>query len=658
GVFSRGYLLWKQLQHSHSRLEDYAKTLELKVQERTRELADKEHFLRSIYDGVGESIFVVDVLENGEFRYVGLNPTHESLTGLRSTELQGKTPAQVFPPDAAAAVQQHYCDCVAAGETITYEEYLSFQGQPTWWFTSLTPLRDEQERISRLIGCSIDITELKNTQAELAKAKEAAEAANQAKSTFLANMSHELRTPLNGILGYAQILQRDSQCTSQQKNGVDVIYHCGTHLLTLINDILDLSKIEADKFELYPENFNFSLFLNGLLDIFHLKATQKSIQFSYIPLSQIPTVIYADEKRLRQVLMNLLSNAVKFTDNGSVTFKVEIISHQSSVNEQELRTNNQGLRTNTKIRFQIEDTGVGIMPEQLETIFLPFEQVGDSSRRAEGTGLGLAITQKILALMESQIFVESTPQVGSRFWFDLDVPAVFTSFEKITIPSTDNIKGYSGEKRKILIVDDRWENRAVLNNILEPIGFEVAEAANGQEGLEKAVEFQPDLIFADLVMPVMDGYQMTRQLRQRLEFHKTIIIAISANVFESAQLQSLESGGNDFLSKPVQAEALLNKIQNSLNLSWIYGNSNQLQYKKLGNESSCQTSATSTAMIMPPSEELLVLYQATEIGDFDQVEQEAMRLQRLNSEYAAFAAKILQFSENFNGEGIFELIDF
>ena len=483
------------------------------------------------------------------------------------------------------------------------------------------------------------LQETRQQSLALQKAVEAADTANRAKSAFLANMSHELRTPLNGIMGYAQILQGDKYFTPKQKEGVDIIYQCGTHLLMLINDILDLSKIEAGKLELYPEDIHFSSFLVGLCEIFQLKAAQKEINFTYLPLTQLPTGIQADEKRLRQVLMNLLSNAVKFTDTGSVTFKVEVISHQSSVNDQELRTN-------AKIRFQVEDTGIGMSREELEKIFLSFEQVGDNSRRSEGTGLGLAISQKIVERMGSQIFVESTPGMGSRFWFELDVPEALTLTQPMSLKSTDKIIGYSGSKRKILVVDDRWENCAVIMNMLEPIGFEVFEASNGQEGLEKAVEYQPDLILVDLVMPVMDGHQMTQQLRQLPAFRDAVIMAISANAFEVARQQSRESGCNDFLPKPVQAEELLNKIKTYLNLSW--------NYDKTG----CRTEkiANSSDMVFPPPEELVALYEAACSGDIEGVDREGIRLQELGFEYVFFVIRVLELAQAFEYEEIASLV--
>jgi CheY-like chemotaxis protein len=293
----------------------------------------------------------------------------------------------------------------------------------------------------------------------------------------------------------------------------------------------------------------------------------------------------------------------------------------------------------------------------LEKIFLPFEQVGDSSRRAEGTGLGLAITQKIVELMGSQLFVESTPGVGSKFWFDLDVPVVSTPMKTITVESSETIISYSGSKRKILIVDDYWENLTVLINILEPIGFELEQAVDGQEGLEKAVECQPDLILVDLVMPVMDGYQMTRRLRQLSEFQDTIIIAISANVFESDRLRSQDAGCNDFLPKPLRAEDLLAKIKLYLNLSWIYDNESNAQSQTLGDELSCYPQVEPTEMVIPPKEELLVLYEATNTGHVNGVKEEALRLQQLNPDYSPFATRILELAADFEYEEIANLID-
>ncbi len=360
---------------------------------------------------------------------------------------------------------------------------------------------------------------------ELKTAKIIADSASQAKSEFLANMSHELRTPLNGILGYAQIFQRSQTLTQKEHKGIDVIHQCASHLLTLINDILDLSKIEAGKMELHPQDFPFLDFLQGVVEICRIRAEQKGIYFIYQPNQQLPRYIRADEKRLRQVLINLLGNAIKFTDRGGVTFKVEIVGDR--------------LQHLQRIRFQIADTGVGMSPQQIEKIFQPFEQVGSVEQQAEGTGLGLAISQKVVALMNSIINVQSQPNQGSIFWFEVDLAETEEWTQASSIAPKCVIIGFQGEPRKILIVDDRWENRSVLVNLLEPIGFEIFQASNGQEGLDQAVKLQPNLIITDIAMPVMDGLTMTQYLRQSKQMQNAIVITSSASVFDIDRLSLL-----------------------------------------------------------------------------------------------------------------------
>lgn len=488
--------------------------------------------------------------------------------------------------------------------------------------------------------------------AELKAAKEAADTANQAKSEFLANMSHELRTPLNGILGYAQILQRDKTATPKQQDGLSIIRQCGSHLLTLINDILDIAKIEAQKLELYPQAFQFETFLQEVKEICRIKAEQKEIDFTYQILNRLPVAIHADEKRLRQVLINLLGNAIKFTDQGGVMFKVGIVTDSpeffSSVDLKDTQlniTNNQQLSI-YKIRFQVEDTGVGIPPEQLEKIFLPFEQVGDNARKTEGTGLGLAVSRKIVEMMGGQIKVESNYGKGSKFWFDLDLREA-KNWIKPDSPKSDQIvAGYQGEQKKILIVDDRWENRSVIVNMLEPIGFEVVEASNGQEGLEKAHECQPDLIIADLTMPVMDGYEMTRRLRKSPRFRNTIIIASSASVFSFDRQQSREAGCNDFVPKPVQSEELLNTLENYLEVEWIY------EAKEERTPQTQDAALPIKEMLIPPAQELTALHKAARRGYILDIQEEANRLKQLDPAYTAFADKILELAEAFEDEAI------
>ncbi|MBE9128724.1 MULTISPECIES: GAF domain-containing hybrid sensor histidine kinase/response regulator [unclassified Coleofasciculus] len=512
-------------------------------------------------------------------------------------------------------------------------------------------------------------TKLEQEMVERKRAELAAQAANQAKSEFLANMSHELRTPLNGILGYAQILQRDKTATPKQQEATAIIHQCGSHLLTLINDILDLSKIEAGKLELYPKDFHLAPFLEGVVQICRIKAEQKNIVFAYQALNKLPTAVHADEKRLRQVLINLLGNAIKFTDTGGVTFKVEVIEDKfardadkfstsaNTLNSTDNTSVTKSTATTTKIRFQVEDTGVGMTADQLEKIFLPFEQVGNSDRQAEGTGLGLTISLKFLKMMDSNLHVESTPGIGSRFWFDVDLPEFSGWLKAEILDPALNIIGYDGEKKKILVVDDRWENRSVIINLLQPLGFELIEASQGQEGLAKAIECQPDLMITDLVMPVLDGFEMTRQLRRIPEFREQIVIASSASVFNFDRQKSQESGCNDFLPKPIQSEELLEKLRNHLNLQWIYDpNTSNTWNNNAGKSDHPSFPSHPVKMVVPPAPELAGVYQNLEIGDFDAIEQEATRLEQLDPNYLQFATKLMQLAREFEEAGILELM--
>ncbi|MDY7020637.1 MAG: PhnD/SsuA/transferrin family substrate-binding protein, partial [Cyanobacteriota bacterium] len=304
-------------------------------------------------------------------------------------------------------------------------------------------------------------TDLENRVAartsELEKAKQQAEKANKAKSIFLSSMSHELRTPLNGVLGYAQILRRDRSLKPAQVNGLNIIYNSGQHLLMLINDILDLSKIEAQKLELYPSEVDLNSILESVVDLIKVRALEKQILFKYEPGYHLARGIKADEKRLRQILLNLLGNAVKFTDQGEVILRVSQIESEDKF---------------AKICFEVIDTGVGISAEQMQKIFQPFEQVGDIKRRADGTGLGLTITRQLVELMGSQLQVKSEIDKGSTFWFNVNFPIAETLTQSLS-KSSRNIIGYQGKPHTILVVDDKVENRLVLQGILEPVGFKV-----------------------------------------------------------------------------------------------------------------------------------------------------------------------------------------
>ncbi|WP_199247921.1 CHASE2 domain-containing protein [[Phormidium] sp. ETS-05] len=475
---------------------------------------------------------------------------------------------------------------------------------------------------------------------ELEKAKKAALAASEAKSEFLSNMSHELRTPLNGILGYAQILRRDKSLDDKQRHGIKIIEDCGSYLLNLINDILDLSKIEARKMELYPKDFHFPSFLQGVGQICQVKAEQKDIAFNLEQLPGLPQGVCADEKRLRQVLINLLGNAIKFTDAGGVTLRVGLLFGATPVLSENIH----------QIRFEIEDTGVGMTPEQLNKIFLPFEQVGDTERMIEGTGLGLAISQKIVQMMGSKLEVKSQKGVGTTFWFDVAIPASTSETEAVATVAAKNIIGYKGDRQKILVVDDSWENRSFLLDLLAPLGFEISEAQNGREGIEQALAVKPHIILSDLLMSGMDGFEMIRRLRKLAAFKGVPAIAISASVFERDREHSLAAGYDEFLPKPVQAAELLGKIQKHLTIDWIYDADNDVYISQ-------SPQGDNGLEIVPPAAYLRELYRAAEIGDIDAIEQQARYIKQLEPKYTIFANKLLQLAADFEDRKIMQLIE-
>jgi CheY-like chemotaxis protein/nitrogen-specific signal transduction histidine kinase len=477
-----------------------------------------------------------------------------------------------------------------------------------------------------------DITEQKRAErAEQAKVE--AELANRAKSAFLANMSHELRTPLNGILGYAQILKMDRELTTDQQEGVQIIQQCGEYLLTLINDILDISKLETGELHLYPSDFHFGDFLTHLTQLFQLRAQEKKISFVYEPLSRLPVGAHADEKRLRQILVHLLGNAVKFTDKGGVTLQVSY--------------------SNGNIHFVVEDTGIGVAPADMERIFLPFQQPSKQYNYAkvDGLGVGLPLTQKLVRLMGGEIQVQSTLGHGSTFSVTLKLPEIPGLARPKTQPPV--ILGFEGKPRVLLVVDDKWENRSVLVNLLRPLGFDSIEASNGQEALNIVHEIQPDLILTDLVMPVMDGFELARQIRKIPEISHIPIVALSASVLKPQQAESILAGCNTCLMKPVQASELLDALQTYLGITWIY------EQPDSGKTVNCYDVLEDdlTDLIGPTDEQANTLYRLALTEELGEVVTEVDRMEQDNPQLTPFANRVRELAKEFCEEKICELIE-
>ena len=441
GLASRGYLLWKKLQVSHQELENYAQTLEQKVQQRTQELLEKNIALE--------------------------------------------------------------------------------------------------------------------------KAKQAAEAANRAKSAFLANMSHELRTPLNAILGFSQLLSREPELQPQHREQIGIINRSGNHLLNLINDILELSKIEAGKAVINLSNVDLYNLLQTWQEMFQLKATSKGLELIFAVALDLPRYVETDERKLSQILINLLGNAVKFTEKGRVILHVKRGNGSWVIGKGKENYNYQ-------LVFEVEDTGPGISPEEIEKLFATFVQTEAGMKSQQGTGLGLAISYQLAQLMGGEITVEST--VGEGSVFKLTLPVSLPKFAQILEQThTPEVIGLAPNQRsyRILIVEDVAENRLFLVQLLSSVGFEVREAENGQAAIAIWESWQPDLILMDMRMPVMDGYEATRQIKATLAGQKTAIVALTASVFDNKPA-ILAAGCNDCVQKPFRESELFAKIAEHLGVQYLY----------------------------------------------------------------------------------------
>lgn len=504
-----------------------------------------------------------------------------------------------------------------------YSSLLVFIGLCTWWLI----LTDEGRRVAneettkqtqRLLT---EIEEHKKTDTKLQAATQAADKANTAKSRFLSNMSHEIRTPLNSIIGYAYILHKDPDIPAHRRQAVDILKRSGEHLSSLIEDILDIARIEACKFELYKEAIDFPNFIEHLLNIFKPQAEAKGLFFNCQIISTLPQRVRGDEKRVGQILINLLGNAIKFTTTGEIVFRIGYSC---------------GVTT-----FQVVDTGPGIQQDQLQNIFQPFTQLAHENL-VSGSGLGLTISKILTEIMGGELTVSSILEQGTTFTVRLYLANLGGEQEKT---QQHSITGYQENTKRILVVDDQLEHRQVIRDILEPLGFCLAESSSGADCLHETKENPPDLILLDLSMPDMDGLETAGCLRQG--GYSPPIVVLTSNAYPSDRVNAINAGCNDFLAKPLQVPELLYKLKLHLGLTWIYqeddrGIPDKMTLQKLDH--------------LPP-DVLEDINAYVRIGDLIGLNQYLTELNRHSPEYQDFIQRILKLSSEFRLVDIKKLLN-
>jgi PAS domain S-box-containing protein len=556
-----------------------------------------------------------------------------------------------------------------------------------------------------VISVSQDISDRKQVEAALKEAKEVAERANRAKSEFLANMSHELRTPLNAILGFAQLLTRDSSLKPEQRESIEIINRSGEHLLALINDVLQMSKIEVGKVTLDQQSFDLYHLLDSLEVMFQLPAQQKGLQLIFDRAPALPQYIQTDESKLRQVLINLLGNAIKFTEQDRVILRVT--RSQNS----EFRIQNGKLPPNSCLllpssfflHFEVEDTGPGIAPEEIDTIFEAFTQTATGRKSQEGTGLGLPISRKFVQLMGGEITVNSTLGKGTIFKFDVEVSLSSAAENPRLQPTRQVIALEAGQPNyRILVVDDVKESRLLLVKLLASVGFSVQEAVNGQEALDQWNAFQPHLIWMDMRMPVMNGYETTKQIRKaelrRINDEKssglksqlpllnhqthnslhpgqhqgaaltsltlntsTVIIALTASAFEEERHLVLSAGCDDFVRKPYQESVIFEKMAQYLGVRYVYEEPTPLRTRQVAAQGGAEGGTLDSSFVLQPSsfqvmppEWVNQLYQAAGCVN----DEEIFRLiEQIPPSHALLAKAIADSIKNFRYDRLIDLIE-
>jgi len=583
-----------------------------------------------------------------------------SIFGLSRDEATLEAFVEIVHPDDREYDISHIQRGMEQGEPWDIEHRLILRNGTQKWVHAIgEAIKDENRKITTLTGITQDITEHKQAEEKLQLAKQAADAANQAKSVFLANMSHELRSPLNAILGFAQITARNPTLGKEAHDNLGIINRSGEHLLTLINQVLDLSKIESGRITLNETNFDLYRLLSDLEDMFNFKADDKQLQLIFERTDDLPQYIRTDEVKLRQVLINLLNNAIKFTAEGVVTVRISETANKRMADE----TNSQIHKFDySQIQFSITDTGPGIAPDEMDDIFESFVQTEIGRQYSKGTGLGLPISRHFVRLMGGEMTVESpAKQVdnlsqksdlgpGGTFCFTIQVEVVEQSeITKLWATTKKRVTALEQGQPcyRILIVDDRWTNRQLLIKLLNPLGFELREAENGQQAIEIWDEFEPHLIWMDMQMPVMDGYEATKQIKNHIKGQATTIIALTASAFEEEQAVVLDAGCDGFMRNPFKEADIFEMMSQHIGVQFVY---EEVPHKPT---ISAKEVLTATNLATLPVTLLTSLKEAVKGGDFVMIDEV---IEKIRIEQAPVGESLARLSYDFEHDKILDLL--
>lgn len=590
---------------------------------------------RSITDSANDAILMID--HHGNVTY--WNPAAERIFGYKREEVIGKNLHNQITPEK-------YWD----SHKKAFPEFLkSGKGAAVGKTMDLEAIRKDGTEISvqlslsainidgkwNAIGIMRDTTEKKRIEAALIKAKQESEAANKAKSIFLSNMSHEIRTPLNAIIGFSQLMKRDINLSSQQKEYNTAIIRAGEHLLELINEILELSKIEAGRIVLNPTSIDLHALCDDIYMMFRERANDKHLQLIFENSDDLPRYVMVDEGKLRQLFVNIIGNAIKFTDEGGVAIRTQAISSEGG---------------KSYLIVEVQDSGPGISEEEIGKLFRHFEQTSTGVKKGTGTGLGLALSRELALLMGGDITVSSKVGEGSIFTFKIEFTAGNES--EIEKPDTKRVLSIADKSKSytILVVDDKKENLQVAVNLLELVGFRTEEAVDGKEAIEKVIASKPDLILMDMRMPVMDGYEATRIIKAMDDCKEIPIVALTASTFEDERkrIEALKMQG--YIRKPFRESDLFNTIGKTLNIKYIYENEPEEVVTD-----NVESEIISSEIILDklPDSFIKEMQEAISVADLDKV---ILLISGIEKDFPALSKKFMEMANKYEYGQIEELL--